>query len=264
MTSTLDRDRSRSADDSASPLHDLAAHIGIVTEYFDMEGRIQTATDPARRAILSALGYDTSTDETTRDALERLLREEREELVAPVRVVRRSSSTPTALAVHVPSAARLGASWRLELAVEGAQRRVTEGTFTDASVLALALPGDLPLGYHQVCLTLTSSTDTWSNEQTLIIVPDRCSSPAELLGESDAFGLIANLYTVRSNTNWGVGDLSDLARLAEWGGGVGAEFVGVNPLHALLNRGVDVSPYSPVSLLAGSAIRSRPSRRTAP
>ena len=96
---------------------------------------------------------------------------------------------------------------------------------------------------------LTAGEGRWRNEQTLIVVPDRCWSPDDALGDASRLRLIANLYTIRSDANWGVGDLADLATLAEWGGGVGADFVGVNPLHALLNRGADVSPYSPVSRL---------------
>ena len=108
---------------------------------------------------------------------------------------------------------------------------------------------DLPLGYHTIRLSVSLSGAEWSAEQSRIVVPSCCRMPDDLLGDENAFGLIANLYTIRSAANWGVGDFGDLATLAAWGGSVGADFVGVNPLHALLNRGDDVSPYNPVSRL---------------
>jgi len=105
------------------------------------------------------------------------------------------------------------------------------------------------LGYHQLNLTVTIAGEERTGEQTLIIVPPRCVQPSEKLGSGRAFGVVANLYTVRSDRNWGVGDVSDLKQLAQWMGDVHGAFVGVNPLHALANHGKDISPYSPVSRL---------------
>jgi 4-alpha-glucanotransferase len=249
MTSTIDHDRSHAEDNSPSALNELAAHVGIVQEYFDIEGRVQRASDESRRAILSALGFDVTSSASERDALDAMIREERSQLVAPVRVVRRSSSTASTIDIRVPAVAAAGGSFRLTFVAEHGEQCVADCHYHDAEALSLDLPLAPPIGYHRVRVELASDAGEWSSEQTLIVVPDRCWSPSDVLGDDCVFGLIANLYTVRSDANWGVGDLSDLAKLAEWGGGVGADFVGVNPLHALLNRGTDISPYCPVSRL---------------
>src|ERR1051325_3956754 len=78
-------------------------------------------------------------------------------------------------------------------------------------------------------------------------VADVCVSPEMKLGDDKVMGVIANLYAARREKDWGVGDFTTLMLLVEWAAGRGAEFVGVNPLHALFNRDGHVSPYSPVS-----------------
>lgn len=68
------------------------------------------------------------------------------------------------------------------------------------------------------------------------------------LQESRAWGISLQLYGVRSERNAGIGDFEDLARLAEMFGSTGADFIGVNPLHALFMADPErASPYSPSS-----------------
>lgn len=68
----------------------------------------------------------------------------------------------------------------------------------------------------------------------------------EWLRDNRVWGLTVQLYGVRSERNHGIGDFEDLARLAEIAAAQGADFIGLNPLHALFwtdpNR---CSPYAP-------------------
>ena len=82
----------------------------------------------------------------------------------------------------------------------------------------------------------------------------RCTPVASKLARGRGFGIWTNLYTLRSARNFGAGDLSDLARLAQIAGREGADFIGISPLHALWNRGPHVSPYSPISRLYRSEL----------
>jgi 4-alpha-glucanotransferase len=77
----------------------------------------------------------------------------------------------------------------------------------------------------------------------------RCFVPGWLeMGR--AWGLTCQLYGLRSQRNWGIGDFEDLAALAELAAGLGADFIGVSPLHALfLADPRRCSPYAPSSRL---------------
>src|SRR5258708_6997640 len=106
------------------------------------------------------------------------------------------------------------------------------------------LPGDLPLGYHQLHLQV-GSVDT----STLVIIsPATLELPARL-GPSRAWGLATQLYSVRSQRSWGIGDLTDLTDLAVWSSAQhGAGFVLVNPLHAAAPTApMEPSPDLPTS-----------------
>ncbi len=75
--------------------------------------------------------------------------------------------------------------------------------------------------------------------------------PRAFGGDFDRCWLLAvQLYGVRSERNWGIGDFTDLEGLIELAYHLGADGVGLNPLHALFDdRPADCSPYSPNSRL---------------
>lgn len=80
-----------------------------------------------------------------------------------------------------------------------------------------------------------------------MIVPERAYLPP-VLERGRAWGFALNLYALRSRRNWGIGDFGDLLRFVRWSADIGADTVGVNPLHALHYVEPEAaSPYSPTS-----------------
>lgn len=235
-----------------SALRDLADLVGIVPSYLDQTGTETRATsDETRAAILRAMGIDASTPESAREALEEMRARERARVAAPVRVVRRGDPDATRVELRVPGDAAGDAEWSVELVPERGESRRFAGTAQPGRDGTVAVElGELPPeGYHRLRVSVRAGGVERGGEQALVVVPDACPAVAEVAGRGRVFGVIANLYTVRSARDWGVGDLSDLGALLEWTAEVGGAFVGVNPLHALRNAGTDVSPYSPVSRL---------------
>jgi 4-alpha-glucanotransferase len=117
----------------------------------------------------------------------------------------------------------------------------TELALEDGAVLRLqhGLPPDLPLGYHELRPPGSGAG------ARLIAAPARCHLPDGLR----AWGWAIQLYAVRSRESWGIGDLADLRRLAEWSASaLGAGAAVLNPLHAVLPIvPQEPSPYFPSS-----------------
>ncbi|WP_034917635.1 4-alpha-glucanotransferase [Erwinia sp. 9145] len=109
---------------------------------------------------------------------------------------------------------------------------------------AITLPGALPFGYHQ--LRLSQGKKSWTCR--VIIAPKRCYEPAPLLEGKKLWGACIQLYTLRSENNWGIGDFGDLKQMIAHVAERGGAFIGLNPIHALYPASPEnASPYSPSS-----------------
>lgn len=230
----------------------LAERLGIISGYVDQSGReLRRATDATRELLLSVMGFDAPTEDAAAAWLDELDHESAEAVIEPVRVVRRDDPAARRVRVRAPAGARRA---RVELVLREENGQVWTVSQDIGRTAVLDLPTRLPYGYHRLTAHVESTAGARSVEQSLIVVPASCVTPEMLLrsrGRHDprCTGVVANLYAVRREQDWGVGDFCALTKLVEWAAARGAEFVGVSPLHALFNRGWDVSPYSPVSRL---------------
>ena len=232
-------------------LRQLADRVGILPEYTEQTGRfVRRTSDATRRMLLSAMGLDAPTEQAARAWLAELDHVERSRILEPARVVKRDDASARLVRVRIPEGGRGGgARVDLQLTEENGDAFRTSAKVRGASA-TIELPQPPRYGYHTLQARVRAGGREWSAGQSLIVVPSRCITPADVLGAGERVtGIVANLYSVRRERDWGIGDFTTLTELAEWTASRGGEFVGINPLHALWNRGTDVSPYGPVSRL---------------
>ncbi len=240
----------------SSALDRLAELAGIQPAYHDIWGRTHTASPDTRRALLGAMGIACGDEAAAQASLRRWEEAEWRRLLPPVLVARPGEGAWT-VTLHLPARdiGRPG-RWRLDLeageplggefhpgslAVLG-RRSLAEG---EHLALELPLPAVEALGYHQLVVTLDGLAEA---RMPFILCPPACYQPEAIRDDRRAWGVSAQLYGVRAERNWGMGDLTDLRTLVEWAAAAGAGLVGVNPLHALFPHNPQhASPYSPSS-----------------
>ncbi len=240
-----------------SPLDALAAHFGIEDGYRDAHKKIQKTTPETKQLLLAAMGVDAKDGAEIAATLDNLKKSMLERPLRPVYVAD-ASAGPIVIDFHILSEV-LEIEWLVRL--EGGDEKrgraeVASLVLLDEAVIdgrrlerrSLCLGENIPPGYHRVAVS--PGIDGVSAEALLIVTPGRCWTPASM-GEGKRFwGVSAQLYTLRSESNWGIGDFSDLARFVDEVKARGADIVGLNPLHAMfLDNPEHASPYSPASRL---------------
>ncbi|MGQ4549521.1 4-alpha-glucanotransferase [Dermabacteraceae bacterium P13077] len=229
-------------------LRQLARELGVGTEYWGFDGNLHDVSTQTLVKVLAALGWQVSSDaDLARVRTERELNEWRR--VLPPSLIARTG-VDFSFPVHVPDGTglevlihtedgRTVGAWQGE---DFTPAREVDGVWRGRA--RFHLPKDLPLGWHEV----EARTVEGSFRCTLAVVPHRVDVQDRLAGKQ-AWGLQAQLYSVRSQRSWGVGDFSDLRDLCTLAGArYGADFTLINPLHAAEPiPPVEASPYLPTT-----------------
>ncbi|GAB6051470.1 4-alpha-glucanotransferase [Magnetospira thiophila] len=237
-------------------LRHLAAVAGIEESYWDIFGTQHVIDDPARRFLLASMGIAADSEDVAAQSLRNLEDRPWLRLVPPV-VVARGDHPPTVEVCIPEELGHRSLKWSLRL--ETGEKRTGETHCTSLPTWgsrdvkgqrylkkSLRLPGDLPLGYHQLEVELAGK----AGRGTLIMAPDHSYRPSWLTHGERKWGLACHLYAPRHATDWGIGDFTTLQQIIRMGLDQGAHLVGLNPLHALFPANPEhASPYSPSSRL---------------
>ena len=230
----------------------LAHAAGIEGGYWDGLGKRRDLTAATAHALLRALDFDPDGDLCAQaGALEDAVWRR---MLAPVLIADAGTVATVEISlapgdgaqeivwiVALESGATMSGLARLERIHDAGERSI-DGQ--PRARFRLTPGAVLPQGYHRLHLPALEA------HCTIIAVPARCHIPAFMAEGARCWGLAVQLYGLRSRRNWGSGDFTDLARLAQVAGRAGAALIGLNPLHARhLARPDEASPYAPSSRL---------------
>jgi 4-alpha-glucanotransferase len=229
----------------------LARLRGIGDAYHDYRGDLQHFSVATKASILRAMGCAVD-DAAALKAEAEQLEAARFHRFMPAVVVSRSGE----VRFEINIAARdFGAAllWSLELE-DGTRREGRLSTADCPEVWRGEVGGswitrrrfELPLkvaaGYHELELKVAGGV---SERGRIIAAAPHCYEPPAIESGAKLWGMAVQLYTLRSEHNWGIGDFVDLTVLIRWLAPQGAGFVGLNPLHALAPADpARCSPYS--------------------
>jgi 4-alpha-glucanotransferase len=232
----------------SSELDALALDYGIESQFTDATGKLRETSAGTKRALLRAMGVRAGTAAEVRAACAGRRAAAWERALPPVVV---AASVPIEIPIVLPSTTA-SVTWRVVLE-DGSERsdsvvfrelRLLEALERGVERRTLSITTELALGYHRLTI------DAAAGEMRLIVVPTACWLPPSVVGGERLNGIALQLYLLRSASNWGIGDFTDLRVFVELVAARGSDVVGLNPLHSLfVDDPEHASPYAPASRL---------------
>ncbi len=258
--------------DSASreQIEELLQLNGVAKDYIEYSGNIAQIPFSDRLDILQFKGIDLLSDANIDpDKLHNALIQARQcqwqRVLTPACIL--TPGGRDSVRLHLPRKA-LTSRWQWEIQGEDGSYfsqeflpdqlwQSAEGVLDDQPfsarelVLAPFQNGILSIGYHRLklrCLDLELCAEFAFEglDTSLIVAPARAFEPDWALAGQRLWGFSVQLYSLCSTRNWGIGDFTDLCALIRCASAKRANFLVLNPLHALDSNAPErCSPYSP-------------------
>ncbi len=240
-----------------SPLIEKLVELkGIETNYTDAWGKPTQVSDKSKKKLLQVMGYKIEDDSALENQVENEFQQMWMSPLNPVQVNRVSDELIVALRLPIELVndhhelqiiTEEGDEFRQKcIAVDHHLINTSHIDDSEFQEYLVKIDQQLPMGYHTLKLLSDDGDDIAS--MRLIMAPEACYQPESIQQGNKIWGLSVQLYCVRSQHNWGVGDFTDLANLVAESAKKGADFIGLNPIHALYPANPEVcSPYGPSS-----------------
>ncbi|MCK0140793.1 4-alpha-glucanotransferase [Aliiroseovarius sp. F47248L] len=206
----------------------LCTYVGVHAQYRGFDGQTIEVSRDTQVAVLQAMGLDVRSDTDAQVLLRQMQTEDAARPLPPEVVVDAGKLCKLTLARP--------AEWKLE--AEGTGETLARGQAKNK----LSLP-DLPLGIHRLHLRSDAREfTTW-----VLARPASAIQLEDHIPEPRIWGVLAPLYGLTDGDAAQIGSYGLLGDYAVAMAAHGADFVGINPVHAMGQARPDdvVSPYSP-------------------
>ena len=240
----------------------LARLYGVERTYVDLWGKRHQASSEQIKTILELMGIVANSAKEATALIKEARHKKYQRVLPPVLVAK---DVIKHLHIYIKDT-ELEQNHKWCLVLENGQK--IEGMFQPSDLTRLSARNagtenyykllfpwvhQLQHGYHRFMIAKLEDEYNQDNDLLIIVVPGKCYWPEDAKEKFRGIGV--QLYSTRSKNNWGFGEFSDINKIVDYAAEKGADFIGLNPVHAVSLHNADYrSPYSPISRFQYNAL----------